>query len=326
MDNRLATTYIDPDPLPGGYVGFWTLNNGVMLGRVNLAAERMTLGAPASAAPVVIQEKLDPLPMPKVTLNYTPLAVSTFESDVDGWKERSGFGGRLVRERVNDATRGTNTYLKVINAYPSGDFSVSLPTDAFNARSTPLLHFDYCFDPGVMVNLYAQVNNTWYELLFTGKEAQEANVRTLGRVPATADGAWRHLEVNLSKLLAEAISKQTGQPTGDFKLQALVCADWNTPPELRAYGFGNNHGGLAMRFDNMVFLPAATGPLNLAWSMPDEKTTLWRAAADNAPATLPTEETSRRNLVLQPGPAYLHLQAKTGDTWGPVLHLPLPKR
>lgn len=46
IDNTLAMTYTDPDPLPGGYTGIWTRENGIMIGRVNFSAERMTLGAP----------------------------------------------------------------------------------------------------------------------------------------------------------------------------------------------------------------------------------------------------------------------------------------
>lgn len=41
LDNRLATSFVDPHPLSGGYVGLWTRDNGMMLGRVNLFAQRM---------------------------------------------------------------------------------------------------------------------------------------------------------------------------------------------------------------------------------------------------------------------------------------------
>lgn len=41
LDNRLAGTYLDPDPLPGGYAAVWTVNNGMVIGRVNYAAETM---------------------------------------------------------------------------------------------------------------------------------------------------------------------------------------------------------------------------------------------------------------------------------------------
>ena len=60
IDNRLAMTYKDPDPIPGGYTAVWTLNNGVMLGRANIfgraherrrAARRGAAGRAGRAGP-----------------------------------------------------------------------------------------------------------------------------------------------------------------------------------------------------------------------------------------------------------------------------------
>jgi hypothetical protein len=39
IDNRLAGAYEDPDPLPGGHLAIWTVNNGIVIGRVNYGAE-----------------------------------------------------------------------------------------------------------------------------------------------------------------------------------------------------------------------------------------------------------------------------------------------
>ena len=38
IDNRLSMTYVDPQPLSGGHVAFWTLNNGLMIARANISA------------------------------------------------------------------------------------------------------------------------------------------------------------------------------------------------------------------------------------------------------------------------------------------------
>jgi hypothetical protein len=43
LDNRLAMTYVDPHPLAGGYVAFWTVDNGLAIARANLAAVEMRL-------------------------------------------------------------------------------------------------------------------------------------------------------------------------------------------------------------------------------------------------------------------------------------------
>jgi len=38
LDNRLAGTFTDPAPLAGGYAAIWTINNGIVIGRVNYGA------------------------------------------------------------------------------------------------------------------------------------------------------------------------------------------------------------------------------------------------------------------------------------------------
>ena len=41
VDNALVLEYTDPDPLPGGQIALWTWQNGLMVGRVRVAAERI---------------------------------------------------------------------------------------------------------------------------------------------------------------------------------------------------------------------------------------------------------------------------------------------
>jgi len=52
LDNRLAMTYTDPDPLPGGYIALWTRDNGIVIGRVNYSAETRLPSTPHFFAPV----------------------------------------------------------------------------------------------------------------------------------------------------------------------------------------------------------------------------------------------------------------------------------
>ena len=326
LDNKLAMTYVDPDPIPGGYAAMWTLNNGIMLGRVNYSAEKMTVGTPRPAAPLAVQEPLDSLPMPQVTVDEVPIACSNFEEDMGDFKERPGITGRTVRERVNDVLRGPNTIVKVVNMYPAGDCSAALVSTERNLEVTPILHFDYCFDPGARVNLYVRKAGTWFELLMTGKEAQEPNVYTAGRLSAAADGAWHHLEVNLGKLITDAVQKQTGKEMFDPTVQEIVVADWSAPSDVRCYGFGNNPGGIALRFDNIVLVPLAKAPVRLHWSLGDQQDTVWRIGLDSSPNGLPTKVTSERTLNVTPtaDQRFFHLQAKDKDgKWGPVMHIPL---
>lgn len=46
IDNRLAGAFTDPDPLPGGHIAVWTVNNGIVIGRLNYGAAAILPGSP----------------------------------------------------------------------------------------------------------------------------------------------------------------------------------------------------------------------------------------------------------------------------------------
>lgn len=325
IDNHLALSYTDPDPLPGGFPAYWTINNGMMIGRTNFSAERMTIGTPRAAAPLAVQEPLPALPTPKVSLNGTPVTVCTFETGLDDWKERPGLTARLLRERTTDPAHGANTCLKVINMYPAGDFSVTACATPRDLAATPQLHLDYCFDPGAQINLYVRKENMWYEFLLTGKEAQQADIFTVARLSALADGNWHHLAVNLGTALQTAITKQTGKAAADLTVQEIVFADWSAEPEMRFYGFNGNRGGLAARYDNLTLLPAVKDAVTLSWKAPEGQNR-WKAGVDAQPTSIPTAETGTTTFTapFQAGLRFFHLQAKDADgKWGASVHIPL---
>ncbi|MHB9109886.1 MAG: hypothetical protein ACYDCO_22775 [Armatimonadota bacterium] len=327
IDNLLAMTYQDPDPIPGGYAGVWTYNNGIMIGRANLSAEQIGIGLPRAAAPLAVQENLEPLPVPQVTVNKVPVKIATFENGLDDAKERPGLTARIVRERVEVPSLGTNTYLKAVNMYPSGDLSTTLIVTPRDLRATPHLHLDYCFDPGAKLNLYVRRQNVWYEFLLTGSEATE-DIRTVGRLKAVADGQWHHLEADLGTMLANFIAEQTKTDpnTVDLTMQEMIVADWSASADVRAYGFGSNFGGTAVRFDNIAFVPAVTSPVEVSWQLPGATVPAWRTALDgasSAPATAQTTNTSV-NLTLKDGRFFYHLQARDANgKWMPPVHIPL---
>jgi len=327
IDNLLAMTYKDPDPIPGGFTGLWTYNNGIMVGRANIAAEKMTVGQPRAAAPLAVQDNLDPLPAPQVTVNDLPVRISTFENGLDDCKERPGFTARLVRERVTDPS-GVNTYLKVVNMFPAGDFAATLAATPRDLRATPNLHFDYCFDSGVKVNLYLRRQDKWYEFTLTGAPATESVITVPGQLQTIADGRWHHFEANLGALLADFLAKDAGMDakTVDLNIQEMIVADWSADAIARYYGFGNNFGGLALRFDNITFMPTLTSPVKLSWQLPGVTVPAWRTAMDTTPMGTATAETTAAFLTLNPkdGRFFYHLQAKGADgKWIPAMHIPL---
>ena len=258
IDNRLAMTYLDPQPISGGHFGIWTLNNGLMIARVNVSADKVSPGNSRAAAPLVVQEELPALPKPVVTVNGKPALHCSFEADFDGWKSRGGFSGALVRERVTTAQGKQNTFMKIVNSYPAGDFSAALPLASVDLQATPVLSMEYNFDKGARVNLYFLYNRQWYELLLTGDYAM-ANAYTISKGDVTrflkveADGAWHTLQLEVISLLREAIRARTGAVPDKLVIDEMVIADWSRPQEMRLYGNNINPGGMAIRLDNVTF-------------------------------------------------------------------------
>ena len=254
IDNHLAMTYNDPAPLPGGYVAFWTWNNGIMIGRANLSAANMTLGTPLAAAPLAVQDDI-PVSVPKPTMiNGQPVQLDTFTDGMDGWLAQPGMSAALVRKQMLDAAGKAKPYLKVINVYPAGTLSATIRSTAVNLATTPVFTCDYCFDIGAQVNFYLQYHNVWYEFLFTGQTATE-DVHTVSRIEGTADNTWRHLQVDLGRLLADKLTKENGTAPTDLTVDQVVVADWSASADLRKYGFNANPGGTALRFVNVGFAP-----------------------------------------------------------------------
>lgn len=326
IDNHLAMTYVDDKPLTGGYVAFWTHNNGMMIARANIFAEKMTVGEPRAAAPLTMKdEDMTPFLTPVVTMNGTPLVMADFENGKDGFVERPGIiGGRILRDSSTDGRGVTNHFLRVINSYPSGDFSVSLPPANVDLLKTPNLHFDYNLDMGVKVNLYLRLNNKWYEVMLTGKPAQ-SEVYTLGKVPAVADGSWHHFEANVGKMLTEAITKQANVAPTALILQELIIADWSSNADMRDYGFNLNNGGKSYCLDNITTLPTVTDKVTLSWA--NDKLKDWRTGVDNTPINAPTTAATTAQVVLTPKQTlqFFHLQGTdTAGKPGGIVNIPIP--
>ncbi|HEY3379861.1 MAG TPA: hypothetical protein VGL77_20495, partial [Armatimonadota bacterium] len=327
IDNRLATTYVDPQPLSGGYAACWTLNNGIMLGRANLSAERMTPGHPQAAAPLAVQEALQPRVTPSITWNGTPLPIATFESGLDGWTERAGgWSGRIIRERTTDPQRGSNTVLAIVNPYPAGEFAIAMSTTPRDLAALPIFHMDYRADPGSQVNLYLLRQGHWYECVLSGTPSAAPGIDALGNAEFHADGTWHHLVVDLGTQLRRALLQQTGTAPDSLLIEQMVLADWQAAPLQRTYGFGESPGGSILRVDNAVLTPRLTGPVTVAWSEPTGRPTRWRIGIDAVPQGVPTTESMDTSVSVQPAPGirYLHLQPQEPDgRWVATLHLPL---
>ena len=325
LDNRLAMTYRDPEPLSGGFVAVWSTENGIMMGRVNYAAERLSWGQPAAEAPLdCVSDPLTPQVLPAVSLNGQPIAMATFENSFDGLQTRRYAGYSLFRRRSRDAEGVPNTHLEVMMHSPTREHAVLLYASAQDLARTPTLHCDYQLLPAARINLYVQVGHTWYEFLLTGDPVTLPGVRAAGSIPVQADGAWHHLAFDLGPALWDAIAA-TGQSPTSLRAEAILLADWRADkPEFA--GAVEGHSVPLFCLDNLALLPAITGPLQLTWGTAARPGARWRVGIDAHAAGQPQEPATTTTLTLTPTSTLQFVHLTLDDPQEPampVLHLPL---
>jgi hypothetical protein len=168
--DREVLAYEDPEPLPGGHAAIWSVDNGLLLGKVRLAASR--LGPPEP----FLRE-------------WRPFADRVLTNDCEG--------GQVRIERRDGV-------YQVTNAVGGGRFATALRPRVFSARERPRLSFDVKLQPGAKVDLYLRCHGTLYRVLLTGPPTGPCPARTLTRAEGVqADGQWHTVSVDLLQALRE---------------------------------------------------------------------------------------------------------------------------
>jgi hypothetical protein len=346
VDNKLACEYTDPEPLIGRHLAIWTWNRGLMIARARVWAERdegapptfgpgrlpAVLADPASAAPprqlawswergpVFARGPAAPeeAPVPfRIASTSHPSAFFGFDRDVEGWANRTGEHGGLVRWEPRDV----GGCLRVENPRTGGDLAVRPPLEPFDAREFQRLAFDYRLRDDVKINLYLRVAGRWHVVGLTAptdaefhaiRESREISGRVtatsglqieeppplvLGQIDAVPDGTWHHATFDLFAALRRAHPDQT-----EFVVDGIHFGNWSNKGYLQC-GFGGNRRGAALWLDN-VFLGRHGGESGkFAW----KRELPW--AVDVSPTAYPTNAAAREAPVkgLASGTCYLHL-------------------
>ncbi|KPJ64780.1 hypothetical protein AMK68_00590 [candidate division KD3-62 bacterium DG_56] len=215
-----ALTYHDPDPIPGGHVAFWTRNNALILGRVDIAAQnwrQLAKPFPIAAATKVIEETSCRLPL-RVVAESHPVEHNDFERALGECQGRPWEIGGIASLEA-DPTGGH--CLRAINAGPSGNLATVLLDHPIDVSQFRRLCFDYRAPAGARVNLYLRISNNsyhgrgasdwrvpaqvrrlgqWAEIVLNGEESGWCPA--VGRVDGfVADDRWHHAEVDLAPLV-----------------------------------------------------------------------------------------------------------------------------
>ena len=245
VDGRQALVFTDPDPLPDGAVGIWTLNQGMAIARARIYHQGGEYAMPEVAAPTVVRS-VESLPLPR----FGPTrVVSTFEQGTDGWAPAAPGSCAVTRE---ERDTGGGVCLQVLNPTAGGSFALAKPLEGIDLRKHPLLAFDYAIPDDVHIDLYAVVDGQRYRVLLSGPPAPAPGIEDIGSVPdVRADGRWREARVDLLGLLAPHFPADA-----PIIIQRLEFAAYAVDEYMRA-GIGGNPAAVTWRLDN-VYLGGVT--------------------------------------------------------------------
>lgn len=245
VDGRLAASFDDPDPLPGGAVGVWTLDQAMTVARARVyyevseyAAWPLPQRSSAEAAEGIAVPDFGP-----------PHVAATFEDGPAGWRPAApGSCEAALAER--DGPEGGRC-LQVVNPTAGGDFALIAPFEGLDLRDHPLLAFEYAIPRDVAFDVFATVEGQRYRVTLTGPQVAARGFEDAGCVAdVRADGRWHEARVDLLGLLSGYVA-----PEAPIVLDRLEFAAYAVPEYMQA-GIGGNAAGGAWRLDN-VYLGGA---------------------------------------------------------------------
>jgi hypothetical protein len=325
VDDQEILRCQDANPLPGGRIAFWTYRNGLLIARARVWYQEdgglpplPTL--PAAPPPIPRQT----LPLPRISSPTHPLFANDFEQS---WEGLSAVQEKRTVLALDPTTSSSGKVsLKVTNTQSGNDLAIRLVGSRFNARQTPLLRFDYCFPPGLKLNVYAQIQRAKHAIVLTGEEAPVEGAAVLGRIPnAVADGRWHTAEFNLREGLQAAYPNAR-----ELWVDQLLLANFEPSLYYASAGLGGTPWGVSFHLDRFS-LSGVGGPVAiLRWSSPPEvRFTHYTYCLDRQPNTdpgkqKPTSETSVQFEDLAEGLWYFHLRGRSEEgNWSPPVHFPL---
>lgn len=253
VDGRLAASFDDPDPLPGGAAGIWTLEQGITVARARVfyqAAEQVLPTVP----PASVVHTRKALSVPQFG---PPRVVTTFGQGLSGWKPAAP-GSCTVALAERDAS-AADLCLEVTDPGAGGSFALAAPFSGLDLRERPLLAFDYAIPADIHIDVFATVAGQRYRVALSGPKEPAPGSEDIGAVAeAGADGHWHSAQVDLLGLLGPHFPGKT-----PIMLQALEFAAYAAPEYMRA-GIGGNPAGAGWRLDNVYLGGVTSGAVSVA--------------------------------------------------------------
>lgn len=279
VDGKVAASFTDPEPLPAGTIGIWTLKQAITVARARIFYQSS-------------ESALPPVPHP------TPIAAAPA-----GWHAAAPGSCAVTR-----GPRGSGHCLEVTNPTAGGSFALATPFSEVDLQSRPLLSFDYAMPADVHVDLFATVAGQRYRVRLTGPAEPAPGVEDVGQIEVQTDGQWHSAQVDLQRLLSPY--------PGARRLDSLEFAAYAAPDYLDA-GIIGNPAGARWRLDQVRFGAAAARvtPQPGVGSSPPDPPTLIGLPAPKVACTFETDLGSVRPWGDDAGVALRRTRNGRPDGW-----------
>jgi hypothetical protein len=215
--DRPCLSYEDPEPLPGGHVAVWSVDNGLLLAKVRMAATR--LGPPEP-----------------VFRTYPLFADRTLTNDCAEGK---------VRIAPQDAA------YEITNMTSGGPFAAALRPRVFSALDRPKLSFEIRLSPEAKIDFYFSSHTTLFRIPLTGPDDPDLEAKAILKAPhVKADGQWHRVTVDFLGILKDRYPNDKL-----LMVWEPMLANFSNPGYLVA-GFGGNAAGTTYSLRNISWTPS----------------------------------------------------------------------
>jgi len=261
LDNKLALTYEDPEPLVGGRVGLWTQDNSIMVARVKIEYEEKEPHRPiVREIPASRPDSSAVSPHVVIDSGTHPGSLSTFDQGLDGWHNPSGDQGAVLRSVPRKPGRGN--CLELVNANSGGDFAARAPITELDLSKEADLRFDCRIGPGVKANLYLNIFGKRHFVHVTGPAESNENLKRLGSIEGvTADDRWHKVTFPLGAAVRALYPAKSAIPVTRLVLGSLHKG-------YLLAGHGGNRAGVRYWIDNFRISSVGDGNLEADFSVP----------------------------------------------------------
>jgi len=272
-DNVLAFTFDDPEPLPEGRVGFWTVDNGFLLSRVRIAFDG------AKAAPFESRQA-SMYDDAKVTNRFDGEVLTRVEPQVLPPEIEASLSTARETFQAADAeplnggalNAGGTAAWRVVNGTSGGPFALQWKSLTLEPETKGVLRFAYRLEPGAQVDLYlvdlTGGNDTpaparrgfnprqqsVFRWRMTGPKESNEFAPLVGDIPVKADGRWHTVQFDLQPSWRQ-LWRMRGFNQPRQRHFRLMMGNLDNHGYLLA-GMNGNHAGAAYSISDVSVLTA----------------------------------------------------------------------